>query len=96
MPGGLNRYATEISASINRFLTCRTAAVLAADAEFWRTLRPRSSAGVSALARTLSLRTASAHFIRVLPASTCPVEPSMVRVSPFFNVMPPALIVCAR
>jgi hypothetical protein len=24
MPGGLNRYATESSASINRFLTCRT------------------------------------------------------------------------
>ena len=24
MPGGLNRYATESSASVNRFLTCRT------------------------------------------------------------------------
>ena len=69
----------------------------------------RASAGVSALARTLSLRAASAHFISVanspassgsriatLPASTCPVEPSMVIVSPFFIVLPPAVMVCAR
>ena len=69
----------------------------------------RASAGVSALARTFSLRTPSAHFISVanspasagssiatLPASTWPVEPSMVSMSPFFSVMPPAVMVCAR
>jgi Lactate dehydrogenase and related dehydrogenases len=52
MPGGLNRYATESSASINRFSTCRTSSP-------HRTTRHR------ALARTISacagqLRTAAA------------------------------------
>ena len=59
----------------------------------------RASAGVSALARTPSLRTLSAQPISVrelagqlpariivtLPASTWPVEPSMVMISPFLN-----------
>ena len=69
----------------------------------------RASLGVSALARTLSLRAASAHCISVanspassgwriatLPTSTCPVEPSMVIVSPVVSILPPAVMVCAR
>ncbi len=69
----------------------------------------RASAGVSALARTFNLRNSSAHFIMVAnspantgssigtaPAKTCPVDPSMVSVSPFFSTMPPALNVCVR
>ena len=39
------------------------------------------------------LRLAHRH---ACPASTWPVEPSMVSVSPFFSVTPPAVMVCAR
>ena len=68
----------------------------------------RASFGVSALARTPSLRTLSAHPIRVVnspdsvgsvigtrPIRTCPVEPSMVMTSPALNVCPPTLMVPA-
>ena len=41
-------------------------------------------------------RPAPARSIATLPASTWPVEPSMVSVSPFFSVMPPAVMVWAR
>ena len=67
-----------------------------------------ASAGVSALARTPSLRTLSAQPISVanspdscgsimstLPASTWPVEPSTVMKSPFLKVCPPAVMVPA-
>jgi hypothetical protein len=60
------------------------------------------------LARTFSLRTRSAQPIRVAnspesagssigtrPASTWPVEPSMVMISPFLNGFPAADMVCA-
>ena len=70
--------------------------------------RRRASAGVSALARTPSLRTLSAQPISVpnspdiagsiigtRPASTWPVEPSMVMSSPRLSVMSPACMVCA-
>ena len=66
----------------------------------------RASAGVSALARTPSLRTLSAQPISVanspdscgsiiatLPASTWPVEPSTVMKSPCLKVCPPAVMV---
>jgi len=68
----------------------------------------RASLGVSALARTPSLRTASAQPISVAnspesagsimgtrPASTCPVEPSMVMTSPASKVWPATLMVPA-
>ena len=68
----------------------------------------RASFGVSALARTPSLRVASAQPIRVAnspesagsligtrPASTSPVEPSMVMMSPALNVRPATLMVPA-
>ncbi len=66
----------------------------------------RASVGVSALARTLMRRTSSAQPISVpnspvssgliigtAPAITSPAAPSMVRMSPFFSVTPPAVIV---
>ena len=69
----------------------------------------RASAGVSAFTRTLSSRKPSAHFIMVanspaktgssigtLPASTWPVPPSMVSVSPFFRTVPPTVSVSER
>ena len=68
----------------------------------------RASAGVSALARTPSSRTLSAQAISVpnspdsagstigtRPASTWPVEPSMVMISPRLSIMSPACMVCA-
>ena len=68
----------------------------------------RASSGVSALALTFIRRRPSAHDIRVAkspdsaglmvgtsPRITCPVEPSMVRISPFFSVMPAELSVPA-
>ena len=68
----------------------------------------RASAGVSALARTPSLRTLSAQPISVpnspdsagsiigtRPASTWPVEPSMVMISPRLSTVLPACMVCA-
>ena len=68
----------------------------------------RASAGVSALARTPSLRTLSAQPISVpnspdiagsvigtAPASTWPVEPSMVTISPRLSTTLPACRVCA-
>ena len=70
--------------------------------------RRRASAGVSALARTPSLRTLSAQPISVpnspdiagsiigtRPASTWPVEPSMVMNSPRLSTALPACMVCA-
>ena len=69
----------------------------------------RASAGVSALARTPSARTLSAQPISVpnspdsagsiigtRPASTWPVEPSMVMISPRLSTVLPACMVCAR
>ena len=68
----------------------------------------RASAGVSALARTPSVRTLSAQPISVpnspdsagsiigtRPASTWPVEPSMVMISPRLSTVLPACMVCA-
>jgi hypothetical protein len=68
----------------------------------------RASFGVSALARTPSLRTLSAQPMRVenspesadsdigtRPLRTCPVEPSMVMTSPALKVSPPTLMVPA-
>ena len=67
----------------------------------------RASAGVSALARTLMRRAASAQPISVpnspdssgccmatRPSSTWPLEPSMVTISPAFSVTPIAVTVC--
>jgi len=66
----------------------------------------RASSGVSALTRTPSLRTESAHAISVpnspdnfgsiigiRPASTCPSEPSIVMTSPVLKVREPMLMV---
>ena len=66
----------------------------------------RASVGVSALARTFMRRTSSAQPISVpnspvssgliigtAPAITSPAAPSMVMMSPFFSVTPPAVIV---
>ena len=68
----------------------------------------RASVGVSALARTFIRLTSSAQPMRVAnspvisgftigttPCMTWPTPPSMVRMSPFFSVTPPAVIVCA-
>ena len=67
----------------------------------------RASAAVSALARTFMRLTASAQVMSVAkspvisgftigaaPAITSPEPPSMVRMSPFFSVFPPAVMVC--
>jgi hypothetical protein len=67
----------------------------------------RASFEVSALARTPSVRTASAQPINVpnspdradsvigtRPAITCPVEPSMVMISPALNVRPGDYLLC--
>jgi hypothetical protein len=66
----------------------------------------RASSGVSALTRTPSLRTESAHAISVpnspdnsgsiigiRPARTCPSEPSIVMTSPVLKVREPMLMV---
>ena len=68
----------------------------------------RASVGVSALARTFIRLTSSAQPMSVAkspvisgftigttPCMTWPTPPSMVRMSPFFSVTPPAVIVCA-
>src|SRR5208337_4995679 len=75
MPGGLSRYATESSASINRFSTCRTSSP-------HRTTRHR------ALARTISACAAQLRTAAAERDEQCPIAGTMDQISDWPRVEP--------